>query len=306
MPLEEYLEELRDPKKPLLASKLSALSFLSADESSSLATAWPGIDVGRRRQILKRLLDLAEDNVEMNFDSVFITALKDEDGEARRLAVQGLWEYEGRDLIGVLIEMLKKDPEAGVRAEAALALGSFVLRAELQRLSAADSKRIEVALHAAVDDADEVVDVRARAVESVGTLSLPWVRGIIEGAYRSGERRLRLSAVHAMGRNCDPHWFSQVTEELASDDAEMRYEAATACAACCGESAVPHLQPLLEDEDPEVQEAAIAALGEIGGAEAKRALRDISKHPEPRVREAVTAALEEMDFNEDPLGFRLS
>ena len=86
MPLEEYLEELRDPKKPLLASKLSALSFLSADESSSLATAWPGIDVGRRRQILKRLLDLAEDNVEMNFDSVFITALKDEDGEARRKA----------------------------------------------------------------------------------------------------------------------------------------------------------------------------------------------------------------------------
>jgi len=219
--------------------------------------------------------------------------------------VQGLWEHEERDVIAPLIDILRNDPSAAVRAEAAIALGSFVLKAELRQVSTMDSHRIEAALRATVDDTGESPEVRGRALESVGALSTSWVRGSIENAYHSGNWRLRVSAVHAMGRNCDLNWLPLLTAELGSDAPEMRFEAATACASCCGESAVPFLKPLLEDEDAEVQEAAIAALGEIGGDAAKRALEEIGDHPEPRVREAVAAALEEMEFNEDPLGFHL-
>jgi HEAT repeat protein len=305
MPVEDYLGELKDPSRPLLASRLSELSSLLPDEAPTLAEAWPQIEVARRRQILRRLLDLAEDNVEMDFDAVFTVALKDDDAEARALAVQGLWEHDGRDLITPLIDILRNDPSATVRAEAAIALGSFVLRAEFQQLSTMDSRRIEEALRAAIDDSAESPEVRGRALESIGALSTSWVRGSIENAYRSNNWRLRVSAVHAMGRNCDPNWLPLLTAELASDAPEMRFEAATACASCCGESAVPFLKPLLEDEDSDVQEAAIAALGEIGGDAAKRALEEIDHHPEPRVREAVAAALEEIEFNEEPLGFHL-
>jgi HEAT repeat protein len=303
---EDYLEELKDPSRPLLASRLSELSSLSADEAGVFARAWPDVGVARRRQIVRRLLDLAEDNVEMNFDRVFMAALKDDDENVRVLSVQGLWEHEDRDLIAPLVEMLRTDPSPAVRGETAMALGSFVLRAEFQRLNAMDSRRIEEALRAASDDPTETPKVRGRALEAVAALSAPWVRDSIESAYQSGNWSLRVSAVHAMGRNCDARWWSALTAELASDAPEMRFEAATACGSCCNDSAVPHLKPLLEDEDAEVQEAAIAALGEIGGDEARRALKEMNHHPEPRVREAVVAALEEMDLIEDPLGFRLS
>ena len=306
MPLEEYLQELKDPSRPLLASRLSELSALLPEESRLLSQVWPEAQVARRRQILRRLLDLAEDNVEMNFGAVFMVALNDDDAEARALAVQGLWEHEDRDVIAPLIEMLKKDPSPGVRAAVATVLGSFVLRAEFEQLSEVDSRRVLEALRAAIDDGDESPEVRGRALESIGALSASWVRSSIDNAHHSGDWRLRVSAVHAMGRNCDPHWLPVLTEELASDVPEMRFEAAKACASCCGEVAIPFLGPLLEDDDAEVQEAAISALGEIGGNEAKRALKEIGDHLEPRVREAVAAALEELEFNEDTLGFQLS
>ena len=117
MPIEDYLEELKDPSRPLLASRLSDACLAPPRRVSALsAQAWPQVEVARRRQILRRLLDLAEDNVEMDFDAVFMAALKDDDAEARALAVQGLWEHEGRDVIAPLIEILRKDPSpAGAR-----------------------------------------------------------------------------------------------------------------------------------------------------------------------------------------------
>ncbi|MGD0765491.1 MAG: HEAT repeat domain-containing protein [Dehalococcoidia bacterium] len=303
MSFQSYVEELKDPVRPLIASKLAGLSSLSPDDLALFLGAWQETAVGRRRQIMLRLGELAEDNVELNFDQVFLAGLRDEDAEVRHLAVQGLWEYEGRDLIGPLIDVLRGDPEPGVRAQAALALGRFVLRAEFRHLSEADSRRIEEALRGVIGNQEEALEVRGRALESAGALSAGWVRSSIEDAYRSRHHRLRLSAVHAMGSNCDPRWLPLLTQELGSDDAEMRYEAATACGSLCDESAVLYLKPLLDDEDAEVQEAAIAAMGEIGGADARRALKELEHHPEVRVREAVAAALEEMEFNEDPLGF---
>ena len=305
MALQDYLDDLKNPSRPLLASRLSEISSLSAVDTSALAEVWPQIQVARRRQVLRRLLELAEDNVELDFDRVFILAVNDDDAEVRALAIQGLWEHEDRDLITPLINILKNDPSPAVRAEAASGLGRFVLRAEFQQLNPVDNRRIEEALRATIDNSTESPDVRGRALESIGPLSASWVRGSIENAYRSSDRHLRISAVHAMGRNCDPNWLSLLSKELESDVPEMRFEAVTACGACCDEDAVPLLKPLLEDEDAEVQEAAIAALGEIGGDAAKRALREIDDHPEARVREAVAAALETIEFNEDPLEFHL-
>ncbi len=303
MVLDSYLEELKDRAQPLAASRLSRLSALGNDELAAFGDAWRQVDVTRRRRVIRRLLDLAEDNVELDFDAVFITGLGDEDAEVRFMAVQGLWEYEGRDLISPLIGLLERDPDPGVRAQAALALGSFALRAEFQQLSAADGEGVDTALHAAIDNPTETVEVRARALEAAGARSLSWVRRSIEEAYRSPDRRLRVGAVHAMGRHCDPRWLPILMRELSSDDAEMRFEAANACALMGGEAAVPELVALLEDEDAEVQEAAVAALGEIGGEEAKAALEDLKGHPEARMREAAAVALDVMDFNEDPLGF---
>lgn len=301
--LEGYLEELWDSTKPLVASRLVNLSDLSLEELAPLVSIWPTIAVDRRRRIVRDLAELAEDNVELNFDAVFRAALSDADSEVRRAAVRGLWEYLGRDLIEPLVRLLHEDAESAVRAESALALGRFVMRAEFEELRPADAERVEKALRHTIDDPAEVVEVRARAVEAVGARSAAWIRAVIQDAYDSPERRLRISGVHAMGRNCDPLWLPVLFGELTSEDPEMRYEAATACGSIGDEASLPHLLPLIEDEDAEVQAAAIEALGAIGGRAARRALEQVASDPRQHVREAALVALAEADFSDNPLGF---
>jgi HEAT repeat protein len=303
--LESYLRDLVDPGRPLAATRLISLSNLTPDEASAFEGAWRGADSRRRRQVARELIELAEDNVELNFDAVFRVSLSDSDAEVRRSGVRGLWEYEGRDLIPALVDLLLTDSDQGVQAEAALALGRYALKAEFEEIRPSDADVVDDALRRAIAEPGRALEVRTRALEAVGVRSQPWVAGIIEEAYASGDGRLRVSALHAMGRNCDSRWLATLVHELKSDDAETRYEAAVACGSLGEEAAVPDLLPLLEDDDVEVQEAAIQALGRIGGQAARRALQACVAQPGERVRDAALAALAEVDFGEDPLAFRL-
>ena len=104
----------------------------------------------------------------------------------------------------------------------------------------------------------------------------------------------------------DYRWRSEpeLIEALGSDDAEMRFEAASACGAIADEAATTHLLPRLDDNDTEVREAAIGALGQIGGREATEALKRLVVEGNERTREAALSALAEADFAEDPLGLK--
>ncbi|UCH86595.1 MAG: HEAT repeat domain-containing protein [Dehalococcoidia bacterium] len=300
---QEYLADLKDEGRPLKATKLLHLSHLVDEEERAFLDAWPEIGIERRRQMVRQLGELAEDNVELNFDAIFLACLSDADPEVRAVAIRGLWEYEQRDLIERLIGLLQSDDSAFVRAEAALALGRFVLQCEFGSLPDRYFRQVEQALRRTIDDEGQELEVRGRALEAIGACSLPWVREAIDRAYRSDNQRLRVSGIHAMGRNCDPSWLPILFEELKSEDPEMRYEAALACGLLAEEAAVLHLAPLLEDEDIEVREVTIAALGEIGGRQARAVLLRYLEGPSQGMREAVEEALSVVDFTEDPLSF---
>ena len=92
LPVEEIIADLCNNDKPLLNSRLSDLSNLSPEDLKILEQTWGTIELKRRRQIVNRLVDLTEDNFELDFDSVFITCLKDQDAEIRSIAIEGLWE----------------------------------------------------------------------------------------------------------------------------------------------------------------------------------------------------------------------
>jgi HEAT repeat protein len=251
------------------------------------------------------LAELSEDNVDYDFSGVYLTGLVDDDVQVRADSIKALWEYEGDDLVPVLLRLLR-DEQALVRAEAALGLGRFLLRAELMNDDGSGVREMEEALRDVVYDSAELVEVRGRAVEALGVRGHEWVRDIIEDAYSSGERRLQISAVHAMGRNADMEWLPTIVEEMHSDDGEMRFEAATAAGGLADEDAIPELAQLIDDEDAEVQEAAIAALGQIGGPAARSVLQQIaSDATDDRVLEAVTDALAEADFLEDPMALKV-
>lgn len=258
----------------------------------------------RRRRILSHLSQLAEDNVEYDFDSVYLLGLEDSDDIVRLNSLRGLWENESPALEGCMITLSQTDPSAAVRAEASLALGRFVLSAAYGRLAERRTAKVEDALRKVFDKENEIEEVRARALEALGPLDRPWVRQAISQAYEGGNLRLKASAVHAMGRSCEPRWLPLLYRELASDEAELRYEAATACGAFGDEEAIPNLVRLIMDEDDEVQAAAVGALGEIGGQRAKDALAFLLDSESGAMREAAAAALAGVDFEEDPLAVK--
>lgn len=301
---EEFLRELGDVSLKLKVAGLARLSALNADEAARFAAAWPGIDARRRREVVAELLDLEEDNVEFDFDAVFLRGIDDEDAEVRRASIRGLWEYEGPDLIPALLRLARHDEDAGVRAESSLALGRFVVLFEEGRLRERHFRDIEAGLRAVISDADEIAEVRARALEAIGAHDDAWVRQAISEAYESGTRRLKVASVHSMGRSAEPRWLPLLLKELGNDEPEVRYEAATALGALGDESVVTHLLPLLSDGDEEVRDASIAALGEIGGREARSVLADLAREGSPAAKEAAQAALAEIDFEQDPLSFK--
>jgi len=300
--LELYLEELRDLSQPLAASKLAILSDLPHDEIELFRREWPAIDVSRRRQILERLAEIAEDNLELDFDDVFRSCLDDEDSEVRVKAVEGLWGYEGHSLIEPLVALLVNDLEHSVRAAAADALGRYALLAQLGQLPEDYAGRVEEALLTAFNRIDEHPAVCCRVLEAISALSKPHVEEMIRQAYRSDSLEFQASAVYAMGRNCNPGWLPILLKELRSPNPQLRFEAAMACAELEAEEAVPHLIELTEDSDAEVQLSAIEALGRIGGSDAKERLKECLGSPEETIREAAQESLEELRFWEDPTG----
>ncbi len=296
-----YLDSLKDPATQLSVTGLQQLDALESEQIEAFRSAWPEIEFERRRQVIHQLVALTEDNADLNFDAVFFAVMEDGDAAVRCDAVRGLWEYEECDLIPLLLRLLERDEEVGVREEAALALGRFVLLSALGNLQENQYQRVEQGLRRTIEDALEVEEVRARALEAIGASSQPWVSEMIEGAYEGEEVRLKISALHAMGRSCEPRWLPTLIEELANEDPEIRYEAATALGSLAERKAVAHLDAVLQDSDPVVQEAAILALGQIGGSEAKVLLRPLLEDSSPRVKEAAAASFAEADFAIDPL-----
>lgn len=301
--LESCLNILTDAQQPLSKTELMSLSGLTSEELAELKAVWPDIDANRRTEMLERLREMSDDNLDADFDDLFRFCLDDEDPEVKTRAIEGLWECEDRSLVSRLSRLLSQDPSAKVRATAAMGLGKFASLAQTGRLPAKDWGRIKDPLIGTIRDKTEDSEVRRRAIEAVAPFNTPEIREIIWEAYKAGQAEMKYSAVYAMGKSCDPEWLPVVVQELTSPDTAMRYEAACACGELGEEPAVPHLIPLFQDEDPQTQASAITAVGAIGGGLAKKALLRCLKSSDDLVVESAQAALETLEAIDDSGGF---
>ena len=297
------LEHLRDASKPLPAIDLFHFSNLSKNNLAALEEVWPELPVERRRGVMHDLNELGEANFEVTFEDVFRMGLEDEDAEVRATAINSLWEAEEPDLIAPFIEFLQRDPDAGVRAAAASALGRFVYLGEIEELPAPQFHRIEDVLLAAVHGNDDF-EVRRRALEAVAYSSRPEIAPLIAKAYADPETKWRVSAVFAMGRTADSDdWGAQVCAELHNTAPEIRFEAARAAGELELEDAAPALVELLMDVDAQVREAAIWSLSQVGGPEARRALNRLLRKADEDELDFIQDALENLDFTEEMQDF---
>lgn len=303
MSFESDLADIGDLTKQPSATQLVNFSELDDIELAQFREAWPAIEPGRRLSILTQLTELAADNVDLNYDAIYKIALRDEEAEIRAAALAGLHEYERRDLIPVLADVLRNDPNADVRREAAVALGRYALAAELNQLLPDDVTAVREALFESAEDTEEDELVRGRAIEALGAMSDEETANLIESVYEEDSLWLKIGAVDAMGRSCNPDWVPLVLREMESGAPEMRHAAAFAAGEIGEDVAVEQLQRMaVMDPDKEVQMAAVHSLGEIGGQQAKVALKAILYEGEESLEEAVQEAMSEIEFNEDPLG----
>ncbi len=305
MTLESYLKELKDDEEtPLRHSELLQFSGLSPEEMADFKTAWLLLTQDRKCDVLTRLAELGEDNLELDFTAVFRDCLADEHDEVRERATRGLWECDDRVVIRPLIALLSDDPAPNVRAAAAVSLGRFADMAQDGKLLERDSNKVRGALLSAINNDAEEEEVRRRAIESVASFNSAEVEAIIREAYSSPDPNLKRASIYAMGRSSSSHWLPLVLDEMQHEDPIMRYEAAIACGQLGEESTVPHLIGLIKDEEFQVQISAVQALGAIGGALAKRALLQCLKLEDEALEQAAQAALQNIEFDEDPLGYR--
>lgn len=303
LPIEKLISDLANSNKPLSSSGLTELSNLSSEDMEFICRIWESIESKRRQQIIYRLVELAENNFELNFDSIFRNCLKDQDAEVRSKAIVGLRESEEASLINPLIDVLRYDSSEKVQVAATIVLGKFAMLAEHKKIRSCHISRLGEALLSVIGDRSKPVDVRRRALEAAAPLSVPQVRKIIMEAYQSRNSKIRAGAVYAMGKSCNHFWLPILLEELANANTEIRYEAARACGELGEEEAVPCLIELLRDPDTDVQLAAIQALGKIGSGEAKEYLEECLNNPNELVQEAAEQSLEYLKIVADPFYF---
>jgi hypothetical protein len=283
--LTRLLEELADGRE-LSDSELGAFSDLDRASALEVKRRWPQFQISTRALLLERAGELADVNLDLNFEALGKLALDDPDPEVRERAVNTLWESEDPAVASRFADLATTDAGPGVRAAAAQGLLPFVEAGVMDRVEPGTHERVVQALRKALLDQD--VGVRAAALEAAGPLPDEWVGSAILEGYESDERELRVAALRAMGASGLDRWAEYIADQLYSGETEMRLEAVLAAGALGSDELVVPLGEALGDDDPEVVLAVIEALGEIGGEEAIELLNEFA----PDVPEGMEEALE--------------
>ncbi len=299
------LKELLATEHVIAAAHLHWFSDLDASQTRRFRDTFTDLPVEARRRLLSQMVEAAEDNFELDFQMIGQVALDDSDGEVRRLGIEALWESKEASVAERFLRMLQADPQSAVRAQAATALGTFVMLHDFEELKSELGERIESALLLAAGNTQDP-EVRRRAVESMGYSSRPEIPVLLRETYAEPSLDLKASTLLAMGRTADSAaWGGTVLEELRNPNPAIRYQAVGAAGELSLKQAVSDVVELLNDSDSEIREQAIWALGEIGGERARRALERAQRTASPSELQLIEEALDNLEFQSGLDDFRL-
>ena len=296
---------MQDVDKPLHPRYIYRLSDLETQELNEIKRAWPEIPIWRRQAIFEDILEIGQANTILSFEAIARYAVSDPDAHVREQAVRALWEYEERDLVRIFLNLLHNDASPEVRAVSASGLGRFVYLGEIEELPENTLHEIEERLLATTTGSD-TLEVRRRALESLGYSGRDEVAALIEKAYSSKNAMWLVSALSAMGRSADHKWNGLVLEMLEYDNPEVCNEAARAAGELELRRAVPLLMELLNTEDSELRMTSVWSLSQIGGPGIQDALEELLEETEDEDEvEFIEEALENLAFTEETQLFDL-
>lgn len=288
---QSVIDALLDSGKPFPKKYLPFFSDIDSASLQLLLDAWPRVSLTRKRTLLEDLNQLLVEDSLVSFDDLARALLTDLDAPVRAGATRLLAECGDQKLLPLYEKIIAGDPSPEVRAEAAHSLGFFVALGELEQISEAALRRAEESLLAAARDDD--VEVRRRALESLGFSAREEVPALIEAALRRESSDWRVSALIAMGRSSDERWAEPVIRMLLSEDRDVRLEAARAAGELSLPAArLPLLRMLEEETDPEIFSAIVWSLSQVGGEDVRVYLENLLDQTDDD---------DEIDFIEDAL-----
>lgn len=270
------LASLQDMSTPFPARYLRSFSDLSRKHLKDLMAIWQALPETRKVNLLEDLEDVMESDTLVSFDTLARELLSDPHPSIRIFALRLLWECEDPRLIPELLKLATGDADVDARTTSTSLLGKYVLLGELDALRPEMKEKVVNHLLAIMQSGDHV-QVKRRALESLGYSSHPSVPGMIQNAFLSEDNAWITSALCAMGRSADEAWASQVDGMLTSDIPEVQFEAVRAAGELELSTSRGKMLALLdaEIEDQELKLALIWSLSQIGGDEIKEKLDEL-------------------------------
>ena len=299
--IQQVLAALLDNQNVFPPAYLRHFSDLEGADLEALRSVWPQVNPTRRTNLLEDLENLAESDTLVYFDNVATMALDDPEPRVRTVAIRLLWETENPRLAPILLKMLKKDSDSGVRAAAATGLGIFIYLGELEEIPEDLHRRVEDNLLLVYASQDEAL-VRRRALESLGFSARKEVTPLLRAAYENEDPDWVSSALFAMGRSADETWGPEVIRMLRHPRTNVQLEAIRAAGELALSSARRTLLQLLDDElyDSEIRAAIYWSLSQIGGDDIREILEEHLEQAEDEEEIAILEdALDNLTFTED-------
>ena len=307
LPFQIVLEILLDESKDIPRRFLAEFSDIEPASLKSLLETWPRIKSDRKLLLLNQLNILASEDTLVSFEDLGRALLTDGEAQIRIRAMRLLVECEDTRLVPTYIDMLTKDSDVAVRAEAASMLGIFVQLGEFDDIPEDVHHQIEDVLLEVLNGEDDPI-VRRHALEALGFSSRVEVPVLIESSFNRQDPVWKASAIFAMGRSNDKRWADHVLHMMISEDQRIRLAAVQASGELELALARPLLLRLLEEEfDDAIAGAAIWSLSQIGGEDVRLYLQNLLDNVVDDDDQAafLEEALDNLAFTEDMASFDL-
>ena len=100
------MDDLADPRKPIRHADLMQLSGMARSEAAGVMSSWVGVSAARKSELIERMVEMAEENIELDFSGVLRACLRDAHAGVREKAALGLWDSDDRSIVRPLVELL--------------------------------------------------------------------------------------------------------------------------------------------------------------------------------------------------------
>lgn len=165
----------------------------------------------------------------------------------RSMAIFSLGIKQTDECYDILVDLLRRDPDYGIRADAAGALGYL-----------GDPRAFEPLVRAFLEETDWLV--RFSAAVSLGNLKNPEAFDVLIQALYSGEVMLEQAAIAALGEIRALDALDDILRFARSEDWLVRQRLAEALSNLPAKKSVAALEYLQKDSHPQVSQAATVAL----------------------------------------------